>query len=142
MRQALARSFGRAKRAPFGLLKTGDGEKVQLPSEYVSSPEAHHSSFGVNQAKSSPPAAALDPREQLGVTLAKVDCAKCHAISKVGDSPLREAPPFRTLHQRYPIEDLAKSLAEGISTGHPAMPEWRLDPGQIGDLIAYLKTLE
>ena len=88
------------------------------------------------------PAAALDPREQRGFTLAKVDCAKCHAISKVGDSPLREAPPFRTLHQRYPIQDLAESLAEGISTGHPAMPEWRLDPGQIGELIAYLKTLE
>ena len=56
--------------------------------------------------------------------------------------PLREAPPFRTLHQRYPIEDLAELLAEGISTGHPTMPEWRFDPGQIGDLIAYLKTLE
>jgi cytochrome c len=46
------------------------------------------------------------------------------------------------LHQRYPVDDLAESLAEGISTGHPTMPEWRFDPGQIGDLIAYLKTLE
>jgi cytochrome c len=88
------------------------------------------------------PAAALEPREQRGFTLAKADCAKCHAIGKTGESPLREAPPFRTLHQRYPIEDLAESLAEGISTGHPTMPEWRFDPGQIGDLIAYLKTLE
>ena len=26
--------------------------------------------------------------------------------------------------------------------GHPTMPEFRLDPGQIGDVIAYLKTLE
>ena len=88
------------------------------------------------------PAAALEPREQRGLTLAKADCAKCHAIGKTGEPPLREAPPFRTLHQRYPIEDLAESLAEGISTGHPTMPEWRFDPGQIGDLIAYLKTLE
>jgi mono/diheme cytochrome c family protein len=34
------------------------------------------------------------------------------------------------------------SLAEGIVTGHPAMPEFRLEPDQIGDIIAYLKSLE
>jgi cytochrome c len=52
------------------------------------------------------------------------------------------APPFRTLHTKYPVENLAESLAEGIMTGHPTMPQFRLDPGQIGDVIAYLKTLE
>ncbi len=87
-------------------------------------------------------ASALSPREQRGFTLAQTYCTKCHAIGKVGESPLREAPPFRTLHQRYPVEDLEESFAEGISTGHPTMPEWRFDPGQIGDLIAYLKSLE
>ena len=33
-------------------------------------------------------------------------------------------------------------LAEGIITGHPTMPEFRFDPGQVGDIIAYLKSLE
>ena len=88
------------------------------------------------------PACALDAREQRGFTLARTNCIKCHAIGKIGDSPMREAPPFRTLHERYPVEDLSESFAEGISTGHPSMPEWRFDPGQIGDLIAYLRTLE
>lgn len=88
------------------------------------------------------PAAAVDPRAERGFTLARTNCTKCHAIGKVGDSPMRQAPPFRTLHKRYPVEDLAEAFAEGISTGHPSMPEWRFDPGQIGDLIAYLKTLE
>jgi mono/diheme cytochrome c family protein len=60
----------------------------------------------------------------------------------VGESPLPIAPPFRTLHTRYPVEELAESLAEGITTGHPSMPEFRLDPAQINDVIAYLKTLE
>jgi mono/diheme cytochrome c family protein len=46
------------------------------------------------------------------------------------------------LHKRYPVEDLAESLAEGIVTGHPTMPEFRLDPAQISDVLAYLKTLE
>jgi cytochrome c len=46
---------------------------------------------------------------------------------KVGASPLQIAPPFRTLH----LESLAESLAEGISTRHPTMPEFQLDPGQL-----------
>ena len=63
-------------------------------------------------------------------------------IDRVTQSPLKIAPPFRTLHKRYPIETLAESLAEGIQTGHPTMPEFQLDPDQIHDLLSYLKTLE
>lgn len=55
---------------------------------------------------------------------------------------MKAAPPFRVLHKRYPVEALEEALAEGITTGHRAMPESRLDPVQIGDLIAYLKTFE
>jgi hypothetical protein len=52
------------------------------------------------------------------------------------------APPFRTLHERYPVESLEEALGEGITTGHPSMPEFRLDPGQVGDFISFLKSLE
>ena len=38
-------------------------------------------------------------------------------------SPHREAPPFRTLSTRYPIEDLS-SIGKGLFTGHPDMPEF------------------
>jgi cytochrome c len=55
---------------------------------------------------------------------------------------LRIAPPFRTLHERYPVENLEEALSEGIVTGHPTMPEFRLDVAQINDFIAFLKTLE
>jgi len=88
------------------------------------------------------PAMAVSPQEQRGKTFALNNCAKCHSIDKVTPSPLKIAPPFRTLHKRYPIETLGEALAEGISTGHPTMPEFRLEPDQIGDLLAYLKTLE
>jgi len=57
-------------------------------------------------------------------------------------SPLAIAAPFRTLHLKYPAEDLQESLAEGTMTGHPTMPEFRLEPDQINDVISYLKTLE
>jgi mono/diheme cytochrome c family protein len=46
------------------------------------------------------------------------------------------------LHLRYPIETLGEALAEGIVTGHPAMPQFELAPAQIHDLLSYLKTLE
>src|SRR3954466_2977896 len=88
------------------------------------------------------PALALSPAEQRGRTFALNNCARCHSIDKATQSSLKIAPPFRTLHLRYPIETIAEALAEGISTGHPSMPEFQLDPDQIHDLLSYLKTLE
>jgi len=77
-----------------------------------------------------------------GRRLAAVYCMRCHAIDRVSPSPLRIAPPFRTLHERYPIQSLQEALAEGIVTGHPTMPEFRFDPDQINDFLTYLKSLE
>jgi mono/diheme cytochrome c family protein len=88
------------------------------------------------------PAAAQSPAEQRGLSFLRANCSRCHAVMKVGESPLKIAPPFRTLHLRYPVESLAEAFAEGIVTGHPSMPEFRLDTGQIADVIAYLKSLE
>ena len=88
------------------------------------------------------PALALSPAEQRGRTFALTNCAECHSIDRVTSSPLTIAPPFRTLHTRYPIETLAEALAEGIVTGHPTMPQFQLEPDQINDFLAFLKTLE
>ena len=87
-------------------------------------------------------AEAQEPAARRGLTFVRTNCAGCHAIDKVSPSPLAIAPPFRTLHTRYPIENLEEALAEGIVTSHPTMPEFRLDPGQIADVIAFFKTLE
>ncbi|MDR3420628.1 MAG: cytochrome c [Xanthobacteraceae bacterium] len=84
----------------------------------------------------------LSPPAQRGQVFVRTNCSHCHSVERVGESPLRVAPPFRTLHERYPVESLQESLAEGIVTGHPSMPEFQLDPGQIADVIAYLKSLE
>jgi cytochrome c len=77
-----------------------------------------------------------------GRRLASLYCAKCHAIDKVSPSPLSIAPPFRTLHERYPVDTLQEALGEGIVVGHPTMPQFRFEPDQIGDFLAFLKTLE
>ena len=55
----------------------------------------------------------LSPAAQRGFVILKTNCSRCHAIGKIGESPLKIAPPFRTLHERYPVEDLEKPLAEG-----------------------------
>ena len=83
-----------------------------------------------------------EPTVQRGLAFVRANCARCHAIDKVSLSPLAIAPPFRDLHKRYPIDSLQEAFAEGIQTAHQNMPVFRLDPDQIGDVIAYLKTLE
>ncbi|MGH1575053.1 c-type cytochrome [Methylobacterium sp. P31] len=85
---------------------------------------------------------AEDPHIQRGRTFVQTHCARCHAVGRTGESPLAEAPRFRDLHTRYPVTDLAEALAEGIRTGHPSMPEFQLDPGQVEDVIRYLASLE
>jgi len=100
--------------------------------------------FGVVLALTTLPSASVaqSPAEQRGRTFVQANCAGCHSIDKISPSPLQPAPPFRDLHRRYPVESLAEAFAEGIRTGHPSMPEFRLDPGQIRDVIGYLKSLE
>jgi cytochrome c len=80
-----------------------------------------------------------------GRAFAEKNCSTCHAIGQTGSSPYAPAPPFRTLHERYDVEALAEALAEGMivgDTGSRQMPMFQLEPTQIDDLLAYLKSLE
>ena len=88
------------------------------------------------------PVLAQSPAAQRGLTFVRVHCAQCHAIDKVSDSPLAVAPPFRTLHLKFPIESLRRRLAEGIVADHPTLPQFRLDLDQLADVMAYLQTFE
>ena len=91
---------------------------------------------------SAPAWAQMSPEEQRGRTFAQANCSNCHSIDKVTPSPLSIAPPFRDLHRRYPVETLEEALGEGIVTGHPNMPEFKLAPDQVRNFVAFLKTLE
>ena len=59
-----------------------------------------------------------------------------------GASPHAEAPPFRTLHERYDVGDLEEALVEGLVSGHPDMPEFEFEPEQAEAIVAYLRSLE
>jgi mono/diheme cytochrome c family protein len=79
---------------------------------------------------------------ELGRAILAENCGRCHAAAAEGDSPLAEAPPFRTLGENYPVSDLEEALAEGILSGHPAMPEFAFEPDEIDAIIAYLESLQ
>ena len=77
-----------------------------------------------------------------GEVLVRENCSRCHAIGTEGDSPHRDAPPFRTLSSKYPVEDLAESLAEGIVSGHPDMPIFVFSPHDVEAIIEYLQSIQ
>lgn len=98
--------------------------------------------FVISTIAASNPAFADVQSIRRGKAFAQANCSYCHSIDRSTRSPRRAAPPFRTLHKQYPVETLEDALAEGMSTGHPRMPEFRLDSGQVADFIGFLKSLE
>lgn len=85
---------------------------------------------------------ASEAKAQQGLGILQKNCARCHALGPTGNSPHPQAPPFRDVVNRYPVEDLEESLAEGIVSGHPDMPEFTFDADQIDAIVAYLNDLK
>ena len=97
--------------------------------------------IGLGMAAVQPGLAAENELSVKGEALAKEQCGQCHATGATGESPHKEAPPFRTFASKWPLENLEESLAEGIVTGHPDMPAITLEPDQITVLIEHLHTI-
>lgn len=76
-----------------------------------------------------------------GRTILTAQCSRCHQITLTGLSPLRAAPPFREVMRRYEPEALEEALAEGLSTGHESMPEFKFEPDDVNAIVAYFGTL-
>ena len=64
-----------------------------------------------------------------GHLLVEANCARCHAIGRTGKSTHPDAPA-------------KEALAEGISTGHPDMPEFVATQDQITAILAYIGSLD
>jgi cytochrome c len=79
---------------------------------------------------------------EVGRDIADRLCARCHAIGAEDEGPDEQAPPLRAFAGKWPLENLEEALAEGITVGHPDMPEFVLDPDEIASFIAYLESLE
>jgi cytochrome c len=77
-----------------------------------------------------------------GLDLVTRNCAACHAVGRADTSAHVGAPAFRDLSRRSPIDNLSEALAEGLVTGHPAMPEFVFPPGDVAAIIAYLRSIQ
>ena len=86
--------------------------------------------------------AAEQDQTNRGKALVTTNCSRCHAIGTEGDSPHPEAPPFRTLASKYPIDSLEEALAEGIVSGHPDMPIFVFSPEDVDAIIHYLQSIQ
>ena len=87
-------------------------------------------------------AAAAEGDVKRGEALVTRHCAACHAVGRVGAGLHPQAPPFRSLGSRYPVDALEEALGEGIVSGHPDMPEFRFSGPDVGAIIAYLKSIQ
>lgn len=98
--------------------------------------------FGIAAAFSATASAGShDELVAKGRALLEANCARCHAIGKEDASKHPEALPFREVVKRYPPDNLAEALAEGINSGHPDMPEFVFQPPEIEAIVTYLGTL-
>jgi cytochrome c len=77
-----------------------------------------------------------------GEALVAKNCGRCHGIGRTDASRHAQAPLFRKLSKRYPIESLEEALGEGIISGHPDMPEFQFEAEDVGAIIAYLKSIQ
>lgn len=79
---------------------------------------------------------------QRGETLLRQHCALCHAVGRTDTSPYPGAPLFRDLSKRYPVDVLEEALAEGFTSGHPAMPEFTFSAERAAAIVAYLTSIQ
>lgn len=77
-----------------------------------------------------------------GRLLAEANCSSCHAIGLADTSPHPDAPPFRTLSERYPLDSLAETLTKGIPINHPDMPDFLATASQIDEITAYILSMQ
>jgi mono/diheme cytochrome c family protein len=86
-------------------------------------------------------AQAADERAVRGSAIAAAKCGRCHAVGATDDSPHKITPQLRDLKERYPIPMLVDGLASGSLAGHDEMPQFDLGPDGVGDLLAYIDSL-
>jgi mono/diheme cytochrome c family protein len=95
-----------------------------------------------SSAGATPPALTEQESIALGRGLAARNCGMCHALERTGPSPSPQAPPFRSLSERFDVELLGEGLATGILTNHPAMPEFRFEPFEVVAIVRYLRSVQ
>jgi len=82
------------------------------------------------------------PLEDRGQRILTRLCAGCHAVGKTGSSPHRGAPPFRSISDRYDINELTERMSEQLVSTHPDMPDFRFSEADAKAARAYLYSIQ
>ena len=85
--------------------------------------------------------ASADDSIARGRALVTENCSGCHAVGLAGESPNPQAPPFRDLSERFPIDALEETFIGTIDTGHPGMPVFDASQEQIDSIIEYIASV-
>ena len=85
------------------------------------------------------PAQALDDASQ-GKLLATQWCASCHLVTPDQTRASADAPPFMTIAKRS--EEALGRLPSFLTDPHPKMPNFNLSRQEIGDIVAYIRSLK
>jgi cytochrome c len=82
-----------------------------------------------------------DTAAERGHRVAARDCAGCHAIENVGNSPRPGAPPFRDIRRRYNEISMQREFEAIREVGHYEMPPTPISLSDGRDLTAYIESL-
>jgi cytochrome c len=78
-----------------------------------------------------------------GVALVRENCRPCHAVGRSDVSYMTAAPPFRTISERYSLDDLANTMESGrFFERHPQMPNFVMDRATARAIINYLRSIQ
>lgn len=68
-------------------------------------------------------------------------CGRCHAVDATSPSPFKDAPPFRDVLKKFPVEELRMRLSEGVVSHFKDMPQVDFSDEEVTGIIDYLSTL-
>ena len=85
-------------------------------------------------------ALAQDADVEAGAAYAREVCAACHAVlANEQISPLPQAPNFQSVADTPGMTELA--LTVWLQSSHPTMPNFILDPDDLRNVVAYIRSL-
>jgi len=83
----------------------------------------------------------LSPLAMQGKAILQEKCARCHAVEAVGESPLKQAPPMRTIYGRFNPKELQARLVEGLASRHKEMPQISFSDEDVYAIMTYLYVI-
>ncbi len=70
-------------------------------------------------------------------------CGRCHTVGATGQSPLINAPPFRTFGESKLYDnDFGQRLQDGLTTIHRDMPTFRFSRRDAEAAVNYLRSIQ